>query len=312
MMNVLSLVLFWWVYSVGRLACARHVLACLLGMQLRRVPVLQPIKLRAPSAMIHRSRAKPAWVQREVLRLAALMPDASCRDLRDVFNRMHAKRHAMTVGKTWVNGTVRKHRHEVVLLRRDLKHRLPRALPRNQTWGFDLTGKQDEAGVMHSILGIVDHGTRRALALDALQNKNAWTLLGHLFIAIGRFGKPRAVRTDNESMFTSALWKAVLSLANIRHQLTVPGCPWMNGRVERFFGTLKEKLDRIEVASKEALQRCLGDFGVWYNHVRPHRHLLGATPFEAWEGIDPYGRAPKEALLFTAWAGLLTGFYLRR
>ena len=31
----------------------------------------------------------------------------------------------------------------------------------------------------------------------------------------------------------------------IRHQRTEPHCPWQNGRVERFFGTLKASLDRL-------------------------------------------------------------------
>ena len=70
-------------------------------------------------------------------------------------------------------------------------------------------------------------------------------MLGHLFLAIGRFGRPRAVRPDNGGCFTSGVVTAVLGLAGIRHQRTEPGCPWMNGRIERFFGTLKAKLDTL-------------------------------------------------------------------
>jgi hypothetical protein len=82
--------------------------------------------------------------------------------------------------------------------------------------------------------------------------------------------------------------------------------------VERFFGTLKGKLDRWQVDSLEQLAHALGDFRVWYNHVRPHRHLGCRTPAEAWVGIDPYAAAPKSASFFSAWDGMLTGFYLRR
>jgi putative transposase len=60
------------------------------------------------------------------------------------------------------------------------------------------------------------------------------------------------------------------------------------------------------------LADCLGDFATWYNHVRPHQHLGGQTPVEAWDGIDPYARKPKQVLFFDSWGGLLTGFYLRR
>ena len=86
----------------------------------------------------------------------------------------------------------------------------------------------------------------------------------------------------------------------------------MNGRVERFFGTLKEKLDGWSVDDREQLSLALGDFRAWYNHVRPHQHLHGRTPAEAWAGVDPYAAAPRSIRYFSAWDGLLTGFYMRR
>jgi len=39
----------------------------------------------------------------------------------------------------------------------------------------------------------------RRVGLIALANKSSFTLLGNLFLAIGRFGTPKAIRTDNES-----------------------------------------------------------------------------------------------------------------
>jgi len=75
-------------------------------------------------------------------------------------------------------------------------------------------------------------------------------------------------------------------------------------------GTLKEKLDGIELASHEALCGLLADFRLWYNAVRPHQHLAGHTPEEAWRGIDPYAAAPRSIRRFEAWDGLLTGYYL--
>jgi hypothetical protein len=85
----------------------------------------------------------------------------------------------------------------------------------------------------------------------------------------------------------------------------------MNGRIERFFGTLKEKLDRWEVDSREQLETALGLFRVWYNHRRPHQHLHGRTPAEVWAGIDCYATDPRQSVPVSAWNGLLTGYYLR-
>ena len=254
------------------------------------------LKTSAPSA--RRGTPKPPWVKREVLRLGALLADGTCRKIAGLFNRLYAARRKMMVSKTYVNYTLR-------------KHRIPRAIAKNALWALDLTGKGDSAGALHCILGIEDHGTRKLLALQALERKNAWTLLGHLFLAIGRFGKPRALRTDNESMFRSFVFLVILWLAGIRQQFTTPGCPWQNGRIERLFGTLKQKLDRIEVESREALARLLTEFGFWYNAVRPHQHLAGLTPEEAWRGVNPYARAPRAIYWFEAWNGMLTGYYLR-
>lgn len=109
---------------------------------------------------------------------------------------------------------------------------------------MDLTGKTDAAGNLHMIFGLIDHGSRVLLRLAALPNKSSWILLGNLFLAIGKYGKPCMVRTDNEACFTSRLFRTVLWLVGIRQQCSDPGCPWQNGRIERLFGTLKQKLDQ--------------------------------------------------------------------
>ncbi|MDP2787342.1 MAG: integrase core domain-containing protein [Pseudomonadota bacterium] len=259
-----------------------------------------------------RTQAKPPWVTNEIIRLKALIPDAGCRTLALIFNRRYAVSRKITVGKSFVADTMRKHRHEIEVVRRRIKHRVPPTLPRNLVWGLDLTGKSDTQGKLHMILGLLDHGSRGLLTLAALPNKCSWTLLGHLFLAIGHYGKPRALRTDNESCFTSRVFRAVLLLAGIRQQRSDPGCPWQNGRIERLFGTLKQKLDQWEVAGFEALNHSLGEFRFFYNHIRPHQHLQGWTPAEAWTQVDPYARPIKTEYWFEAWEGLLQGYYLRR
>ncbi|MFN0316687.1 MAG: integrase core domain-containing protein [Burkholderiales bacterium] len=246
------------------------------------------------------------------MRLKALMPAAGCRTLSLVFNRRHALHRKMTVGKSFVADTVRKHRYEIQVIRRQIKHRPPPPLPRNVIWAMDLTGKGDSSGNLHAVLGVMDHGTRALLALVSLPSKSSWTLLGHVFLAIGKYGKPKAVRTDNEPVFASRVFRAVLKLAGIRHQRSDPGCPWQNGRIERLFLTLKQKLDQLEIDSCTALNSLLGEFRFFYNHVRPHQHLQGWTPAEAWAKSDPYTKPVKQEFWFEAWGGLLQGYYLRR
>ena len=259
----------------------------------------------------YRRPPKPPWVRTEVIRLKALMPQAGCRTIAQTFNRRFTHTKQMTVGKTFVSQAIRSYQYEIQVLRQKIKHRRPKPVPRNLIWGLDLTGKTDTHGKTHSLLGIVEHHSRANLTLSALKDKTTITLLRQLLDAIERFGKPKLLRTDNEAVFTSVLFRLALWFLSIRHRRIDPHCPWQNGRVERFFGTLKQKLDRWEVTGGEELNGAINQFRFWYHHVRPHQNLNGRTPAEVWQGIDITTRRPKRAYWFEAWDGLLTGIYLR-
>ncbi len=239
------------------------------------------------------------------------MPEAGCRTLADCFNRRFQSKKHMTVGKTFVSETIRSNQYEIQVLRKKIKNAKPRPMPRNLIWGMDLTGKTDTQGKLHSILGILEHCSRAALSLAALKDKTAITVLECLIKTVKRYGKPKIIRTDNEAVFTSWLFRLGLLFLGIRHQPIDPHCPWQNGRIERFFGTLKEKLNLWEMDSRTQLNNALGQFRFWYHHVRPHQNLAGRTPAEAWAGIDVYTKRPKKEYWFEAWEGLLTGIYLK-
>lgn len=268
-------------------------------------------KAEPPNKPFPRHPKKPDWVKKEIIRMKALMLDMGCRKLADSFNRRFAHSRQMTVGKTYVNGVIRDHQYEIQVLRKQIKHKQPRVLPVNLVWGVDLTGKKDTQNKTHNILSILDHGSRATPVLTGLKNKASITLLRHLLDVIEQYGKSKIIRTDNESCFTSRLFSIGLWLLGIRHQKIDKACPWMNGRVERFFGTLKEKLNHWEVDSLEQLNGALGQFRFWYNHVRPHQHLDGRTPAEVWQHQDIFNNQPKQEVFFEAWDGLLAGYYLR-
>jgi len=201
---------------------------------------------------------------------------------------------------------LRKSELDVLRLRREIKHRIPREIERNRVWGLDLTGKTDLSGRQRMILGLIDHGSRACLRLNELCDKSSWATLRELIGAFRQFGLPRLIRTDNEACFTSRLMRFSMRLLGIRLQPSVPHCPWQNGRIERLFGTLKRGLDRIAVRDGAELALRLAEFRRFYNHVRPHQHLGGRTPAEAWDGRHKATGVPR---YFTAWGGLLSGGY---
>ena len=258
-----------------------------------------------PPARIVRSQCKPPWVRRELIRLKALSPELGCRTLAEVFNRRFAHRH-VRVGKSFVATVLRQSKAEVTRLRRTLKHRVPRPVSRNRIWALDLTGKDDISSRQHMMLGLLDHGSRARLRLTALPDKRSITLLRELIAAFRQFGVPRCIRVDNEACLNSRLMKSALALLGITLQTTEPHCPWQNGRIERFFGTLKRHLDRIAVVDGGDLRHKLIEFRCWYNHARPHQHLDGHRPAEAWSGKHKSTRCPK---FVSIWNGAITGWW---
>ncbi len=106
------------------------------------------------------------------------------------------------------------------------------------------------------------------------------------------YGRPTFLRTDNEAVFISRWFRLGLWLLGIHHQRTEPGCPWQNGRVERFIGTVKRALATEPIADRRDFTDALWDIRGWYNHDRPHDHLRGRTPAEVWAGIDVFRAKP--------------------
>jgi putative transposase len=224
-------------------------------------------------------------VVQEVLRLKVLMGTNGCRKIATTFNRLHqAQQH--TVGKSFVAHCIQTHQHALVQLRREMHRKRPRPVPVNAVWAMDLTFYACTSEQQHCALGIIDHGSRVLGCLTTVVNKCSWTLLGHLCLAIGQYGKPVKLRTDNERIFTSFV-----------------------------FTTLKPLLRQLVIPSQAALQRALQEFTLFYNHVRPHQNLAGLTPAEHWNGYcikDIAQRPPTQAVLVQALDGLMVGYYLRR
>lgn len=249
-------------------------------------PAHRPIEDGHPLPRRASNRAKPAWVVDEVIRLAATRPALSLRELANEFNRRHGLALAAeTVGRTFVSTTLERHAHRVEALRKEWKRRPARRFWRNAVWAVDITFLPTTPGASRPCVGLLDHGSRALLSLQAVKDKTAVTLLRVLLDAIERHGKPHAIRTDNEGNFTSHLFRLALRCLGIRHQRIRPHAPWQNGRIERFFGTLKRAWDGIVIDDLAELNLALESFGRWYNHGRPHTALGGLTPAVAWRRL---------------------------
>lgn len=172
------------------------------------------------SERLPKNTRKPEWVRQELIRLAALMGNQSRRSVGRTFNRLYANRFGVSVSSSFTCALLKSHAVQVLRLRRVFKAKQPRLVPICHTWAMDLTFFTDEAKVSRASLGILDHGSRALLCLCTLVRRNSWILLGHLCIAIGRYGKPRKLRTDNEAVFNSFVFQSFLRLVGIEKQTT--------------------------------------------------------------------------------------------
>ena len=256
--------------------------------------------------------AKPPWIRQRILSLKALLPSGTgVRKIAYSFNRQHAA-NGHTVSKSYVANTIAANLYAIhqIKANRKAQARAPKAGKINRTWGLDFTGREDSAGVLHHILGIIDHGSRKLLAL-CVSSKDAITVGQHLHQAAKAHGNPQRIRTDNERCLNSPIFNMSVSALGAQHQRSQPHCPWQNGRIERLFGTLKQQLRQLQFTGAAQLQTWLNNFVTWYNDIRPHQHLNGRTPQEVWQSIDYEKQKPKKVTWWSAENGQFSGVKLR-
>jgi putative transposase len=264
----------------------------------------------AQASVPRHPHAKPPWIRQRILSLKALLPSGTgVRKIAHSFNRQHAAK-GHTVSKTYVANTIAANLYAIHQLKATRKAHAPKAGKLNHTWGLDFTGKQDSAGALHSILGIIDHGSRKLLAL-CVSSKDAITVGHHIHQAAQIHGAPKRIRTDNERCLNAPAFNLAVNALGAQHQRSQQHCPWQNGRIERLFGTLKQQLRQLQFTGATQLQTWLNNFVTWYNTIRPHQHLNGRTPQEVWQGIDYEKDRPKLVTWWSAENGQLSGVKLR-
>jgi putative transposase len=236
-------------------------------------------------------RAKLIEVREGLFRIALEAPDASCRAITDRFNRDHVEQ-GWSVGKTYVAEFLREFKQWRAAPRRHA-HSIGRARAVNRVWAIDLTEHRIEPQTPQPLLGILDHGNRRMLTFRALCDRSSITILRLLLDAIEHYGTPKAIRADNEAIFTAWVFAFTLQWLGIRHQRTLAHCPWMNGRIEQVWSTFKQILRMCHIPDELELQTTLNMHRDVYNQRRPHQSLSGHTPDETWRILIERKRKPK-------------------
>jgi transposase InsO family protein len=206
-------------------------------------------------------------------------------------------RHGLVIGRAR-----RKKRSEYVRWQR------PAAM---QLWQLDIvygprlvdvaTGELREARI---VTGVDDH-SRFCVVARVVERATGRAVCLAFSEALGRYGPPEEVLTDNGKQFTDrfgrggeVLFDRICRRNGIAHRLTQPSSPTTTGKIERFHQTLRrELLDQARpFTSLLEAQAALDDWVREYNAERPHQALETKVPVAPAERFHPAPAEQRELL----------------
>jgi transposase InsO family protein len=138
---------------------------------------------------------------------------------------------------------------------------------------------------------IFDAFARAPLAVQVCSAKPKASDMTRLFRKTLRlFGRPKFLITDQGGEFTGSTFTKTVGRLGVVHRLASADNIYATARLERFWRTLKESagLYRIQLPlTVDDLEVRLEAVLTHYLCFRPHEGLKGATPAEAFLGMEP-------------------------
>jgi transposase InsO family protein len=167
--------------------------------------------------------------------------------------------------------------------------RFERSLP-NAMWQIDIFTFQLKRLYRVYLIGIVDDHSRFIVGWGLYRQQTAEAVLEVLKGAIGQWGAPREILSDNGRQFVAwrgeTRFQRVLKQQGIQHVRSAPHHPMTLGKIERFWQTLwREYLSEAVFASYADACRRLDHWIQYYNHQRPHQGIDGACPADRFYGM---------------------------
>jgi transposase InsO family protein len=167
--------------------------------------------------------------------------------------------------------------------------RFERSCP-NALWQIDIFTFQLKRMYPVYLIGILDDHSRYLVGWGLFRQQNTDAVLEVLKGAIGQWGAPREILSDNGRQFVAwrgeTRFQKVLRQQGVQHVRSAPQHPMTLGKIERFWQTIwREYLEEAVFASFADACRRLEHWIHYYNHQRPHQGLDGACPADRFYGI---------------------------
>ena len=165
----------------------------------------------------------------------------------------------------------------------DKPRRFERARP-NQLWQTDLfTFMLKRQNRRVYLVALMDDHSRFIVGYGLHASQSGALVLEVLRAAIGSYGPPEEVLTDNGSQYVTWRGKSAftkeLEKQGIRQIVAAPRRPQTLGKIERFWGTLwRECVESAVFLDLADARARIGLFIDWYNFQRCHRGLEGLVP----------------------------------
>ncbi len=159
----------------------------------------------------------------------------------------------------------------------------------NELWQSDFTHWSLTTGHEVEIIGWLDDHSRYLLHLSAHPRVTGRIVTDTFTTTTEAYGAPASTLTDNGMVYTTRLaqggrqtglnaFETLLRLKGITQKNGRPYKPTTQGKIERFWQTLKRYLAQHPAATLPELQHILDEFQRLYNEHRPHRALGRKTP----------------------------------
>jgi len=155
----------------------------------------------------------------------------------------------------------------------------------HEHWHVDVS-HLNIAGTFYFLCSILDGCSRYLVHFEIREKMEEIDVETILQRAREKFpGEHPRIITDNGPQFIAKDFKEFIRIAGMTHVKTSPYYPQSNGKMERWYKTVKGECLRVKVPlSLDDARRIVADFVAHYNHVRLHSAIGYLTPHDRLQG----------------------------
>jgi len=163
----------------------------------------------------------------------------------------------------------------------------------NDLWQIDIAGVQTVAHLEHLyLIALLDDNSRFIVAAEYFKDQKGTNVIKVIRNAVLAYGRPNQIVADNGTQFKNLIgelgtkYTRLLEMLNIKPIFAKPNHPQTKGKLERWFGTVKQMFlgeARFQVKHNPAcslteFNQIFKNWVDWYNTEKPHRSLPGNHP----------------------------------